>query len=500
MVNANNKQSNGLISNAFGVAKKFSSTGLDLLNHVAPDSVTKALKPSNSGQVIDGSAKTKSVFSAKKYDNPQQMLREHLPNVSRQLLGHRFNTVNNVAHFVSPELTEKVSDYFYDRLNQFSNQSSSVDAILNEAGAKDLEELTQDVNRSKRISQALGEQNKWIATVQGAISGASGVLGTAIDIPASLLMALRTIYQVGRSYGFDLSKEDDQEIVQHIFRQLDLGLIAEKQTLLLGLKALSNTIKSHDISQLQAMLGSDNDMSAIKQWLNNHEGEAKWEWVNHLPKISILEKLTKLTPLASAGIGAVYSHRFVDDVNQKAQEAFSHARQYLIQHQDSQLSPYAAYEKAVNLLQQAAPKLLDSSSQSIEAPKDEPILDQDIAIEGNDTITQVKLVKKEKNDLSSEEAEVKKDEKVSEGLDALSDELVEPVADKQSQQPALTKTSFDPDVEAEIQADNTAENESETVENEGLEGQEDPDSASETASTTSKAQDVTKKTAKNPKK
>lgn len=167
MVNANNKQSNGLISNAFGVAKKFSSTGLDLLNHVAPDSVTKALKPSSSDQVIDGSAKTKSAFSAKKYDNPQQMLREHLPNVSRQLLGRRFNTVNNVAHFVSPDLTEKVSNYFYDRLNQFSNQTSSVDAILNEAGAKDLEELTQDVDRSKRISQALGEQNKWIATVQG---------------------------------------------------------------------------------------------------------------------------------------------------------------------------------------------------------------------------------------------------------------------------------------------------------------------------------------------
>ncbi len=59
--------------------------------------------------------------------------------------------------------------------------------------------------------------------------------------------------------------------------------------------------------------------------------------------------------------GAVYSHRFVEDVNQKAQEAFSHARQYLIQHQDSQLSPYAAYEKAVSLLQQATPKLLNGA-------------------------------------------------------------------------------------------------------------------------------------------
>lgn len=494
MVNANNKQSNGLISNAFGVAKKFSSTGLDLLNHVAPDSVTKALKPSSSDQVIDGSAKMKSAFSAKKYDNPQQMLREHLPNVSRQLLGRRFNTVNNVAHFVSPDLTEKVSNYFYDRLNQFSNQTSSVDAILNEAGAKDLEELTQDVDRSKRISQALGEQNKWIATVQGAVSGASGMLGTAIDIPASLLMALRTIYQVGRSYGFDLSKEDDQEIVQHIFRQIDLSLIAEKQTLLLGLKALSNTLKTHDISQLQAMLGSDNDVSAIKQWLSRHEGEAKWEWMNHLPKISILERLTKLTPLASAGIGAVYSHRFVEDVNQKAQEAFSHARQYLIQHQDSQLSPYAAYEKAVSLLQQATPKLLNGASHDVEPAKDKPIMDKDIAIEGNNTITQVKLVKKEQNDLSSEEAEVKKDEKVSEGLEALNDELVEPAVDKQSQQPALTKTSFDPEIEAELHPEAADEAEAATeTSQQGVDDQEN-------SKTESEAQDVTKKVSKNSKK
>ena len=494
MVNANNKQSNGLISNAFGVAKKFSSTGLDLLNHVAPDSVTKALKPSNSDQVIDGSAKTKSAFSAKKYDNPQQMLREHLPNVSRQLLGRRFNTVNNVAHFVSPDLTEKVSNYFYDRLNQFSNQTSSVDAILNEAGAKDLEELTQDVDRSKRISQALGEQNKWIATVQGAVSGASGMLGTAIDIPASLLMALRTIYQVGRSYGFDLSKEDDQEIVQHIFRQIDLSLIAEKQTLLLGLKALSNTLKTHDISQLQAMLGSDNDVSAIKQWLSRHEGEAKWEWMNHLPKISILERLTKLTPLASAGIGAVYSHRFVEDVNQKAQEAFSHARQYLIQHQDSQLSPYAAYEKAVSLLQQATPKLLSGASHEVEPAKDKLIMDKDIAIEGNNTITQVKLVKKEQNDLSSEEAEVKKDEKVSEGLEALNDELVEPAVDKQSQQPALTKTSFDPEIEAELHPEAADEAEAATeTSQQGVDDQEN-------SKTESEAQDVSKKAGKNSKK
>src|SRR5690606_28312492 len=198
---------------------------------------------------------SKSPFESKKYDDPQQMLREHLPNVSRQLLGRHFNTVNNVAHFVSPKLSGRVSDYFFDRLNHFTIVLSSVDRVLEEVGVQDLEELTQDTERSKRISHAFGEQNKWIAAVQGAFSGATGVIGTAIDIPASMVLALRTIYQVGRSYGFDLSKEEDQDIVQHIFRQIDLSLIAEKQTLLMGLKAITSTLKSHDISQLQAMLG-----------------------------------------------------------------------------------------------------------------------------------------------------------------------------------------------------------------------------------------------------
>ncbi|MCO8042194.1 EcsC family protein [Acinetobacter bohemicus] len=502
MGNANNKSSNGLISNAFGVAKKFSSTGLDLLHHVAPDSVTKVGKVLNNNSIIEGSAKVKSPFTAKKYENPKQMLREHLPNVSRQLLGRRFNTVNNVAHFVSPQLTEKVSDYFFDHLNHFSNQMSSVDAILDEAGARELEELTQDIDRSKRLSQAFGEQNKWIATLQGAVTGTTGVVGTAIDIPASLLLALRTIYQVGRSYGFDLSKEDDQEIVQHIFKQIDLSLIAEKQTLLLGLKAISNTLKTHDLSQLQNMLGSDNDIEALKKWLSKEDGSMKWDWMNHMSKFSILEQLTKLTPLASAGIGAVYSHRFVDDVNQKAQDVFSHARQYLLQHQDASLSPYSAYEKAMSLLEQAAPKLLEKNDAEEVAPApDKPVLDKEITLEGNDHITQVKLVKKQQQDLSPEDAEVKEDEKVREGLDKLTDQLVEPVADKHMQRPAIPKDAFDADAaldeELGLPSENTESIETvTTAENIDAAEQKDQAVEAEQPQATEKAEDVTKNTAK----
>jgi hypothetical protein len=60
---------------------------------------------------------------------------------------------------------------------------SSVDAVLDEAGVRDLEMLTQDVDRSKRISQALSEQNKIIAILQGALTGATGFVGSTVDVP-----------------------------------------------------------------------------------------------------------------------------------------------------------------------------------------------------------------------------------------------------------------------------------------------------------------------------
>lgn len=457
MANTNNKQSNGLISNAFGVAKKFSTTGLELMNHVAPDSVSKVTQAFNVNEAIEGASRQKSPFEPKKYSDPQQMLKEHLPSVSRQLLGRHYNKLNNVANFVSPQISDKVSDYFFEHLNQFTNEMSSVDAVLDEAGVRDLEELTQDIDRSKRIAQALGEQNKWIASIQGAVTGLTGIVGTAVDIPASLILALRTIYQVGRSYGFDLSKPEDQEIIQYIFKQIDLGLIAEKQAVLLAIKALGTTLKSHDLTQLQNLLGSSHDGEAIKKFLASANLQDKWQWLNQVPKFSVLEQLSKLAPIASAGVGVVYSRRFVEDANAKAQEVFSQTRQYFIQHRDSSLSTLAAYEKSVELLLQAAPKLIDNLKADIQSVVD-PIMDQDIEITNNDNMTQVKLVKKTKASQTDKvDVDVAKEVLVGEGLDALADKLVEPVKDKQVQQPAVSKETEQDDFEFDDAAEDDGE-------------------------------------------
>ena len=466
MTDINNKHSHGFLSNAFGVAKKISAAGMGVLNHAAPSAVTKVLQPSKNGQVIDGSARQTNGFEVQKYDNPQQMLREYLPNVSRQLLGRQYGKVTRVANFVSPQFSDKLSDYFFEQLNQFTSNLSSVDAVLDQAGAKDLQELTQDVDRSKRISQALAEQNKWIASMQGAVTGATGVVGSAVDVPLSLIMSLRMIYQVGRAYGFELNKETEQDIVQFVFKQIDLGQIAEKQSVLMALKAVSGMLRTHDVSQFQQMLGSSNDAAALKKWLSNENGEMKWDWLNHIPKISII---SKLTPVAGAGIGAAYSWKLVEDVNQKAQQIFSHARSYLQQHQGVELSAIAAYEKSLALLAQAAPKLLEHLPE-VDVKPSELKLDQDIQIPDNSAISNVTIKKKTEAVKADEDYQ---DEQVEQGLESLAEQMVEPHEQVEPQKPAVpveepesdeAKQNYDSEDQGEESAEKSAQSSSETSE------------------------------------
>ena len=400
MTNSDHKQSRGLISNAFGVAKKFSATGLSVMNHVAPGTVSKLTQIPATSQVIEGSARPKGVFEKKQYDNPQQMMREHLPKVSNQLLGKHYKKVNQVVSFFSPDLNDKLSDYVFDKLNDAVSQFTSVEGLLKEVGAKSLEELAKDPERAARISQALANQNKIIAALQGAVTGSVGVIGAALDVPTSLALALRSIYHTGRAYGFEL-KAEDQNIVEYIFKQLDLGTIAEKQALLATVRTLSQVTQTHNMSQLQQLLGSSNDTEVLKKLLANDDGSFKWAWMNNIPQFGFI---SRLTPLATIGISAVYSWKLVDDATEHAKVIFNGARQYILQHPEDDLDALTAYEKFLA----QAPALLFDVSNSLA----EDALDAAPENDLNDSISEVDKMIEEEPTANKIVEKVQKDDEV----------------------------------------------------------------------------------------
>lgn len=392
MTDSNKKQSSGILSNTFGLAKKLGTTGLSMLNHAAPNSVNKLDQTPQKSTVIEGKAHSKNMFEKKQYDNPQQMIREHLPQVSSQLLGRHYKKINNVASFISPQFNDKMSDYFFDKLNDFVSETSSVERLLKEVGVKNLNELSQDSARSQRISGALANQNKILAAIQGALTGATGVIGSAIDVPTSIALALRSIYQTGRAHGFEL-KPEDHEIVEFIFKKIDLGTVAEKQALLITLRAVSTALQNHDISQFQQVLGSNYSTDVLKNWLTNSDGTFKWAWLDYIPQLNLI---SKITPFISIGVSASYSWKLVEDATDKAQLVFKGAQQYLLQHPNENISALAAFEKSEILLSQASPLL--------QPPKEENAQQQEAVLEAkanqaqsteNDTIQEVQVLKKD---------------------------------------------------------------------------------------------------------
>ena len=65
MADSNNKQSGSMLSNTFGLAKKIGTTGLSLLNHVAPNSVTKLSQSPEKNSIVEGKARSQSMFEKK---------------------------------------------------------------------------------------------------------------------------------------------------------------------------------------------------------------------------------------------------------------------------------------------------------------------------------------------------------------------------------------------------------------------------------------------------
>jgi hypothetical protein len=427
MANSNNKQSGGLISKAIGVAKKLSSTGAELAEYVAPGSIVKLSQRPDPQNIIDVTRDERAMTEQKKYENPQQLFREQVPQVTQKIFGRHYSKINNITSFVSPDLNNKVADYFFDKLNDFVSELSSVEHVLSEVGAKKIEELKSSPDRANRIGEALANQNKLIAAVQGAISGATGVVGTAIDIPFSLGLTLRSIYQEGRAHGFELNHRQEQEIVEYVFKQVDLGAIAEKQTLLIALRTITNLIETQDTQQLQTLLGSSNDFSVLKTWLSNQDGTFKWNWLNKIPQISIL---SKLSPIAGAGIGAVYSWKLVDEAHTKARAVFSGAQQYLLQHPEDQLDVRQAYERGAALLDQAT--LPDPSDISLDVNAFAEKLEQQEVIEVEDAAVHNDTIKAIKIETKSNEDETQS-VSVEEGLKALAEKHVEPASEPELQ-------------------------------------------------------------------
>jgi EcsC protein family len=77
--------------------------------------------------------------------------------------------------------------------------------IKRQAGVRDLADLRdRPLEECDRLAKQVGKNALVLATVEGAATGAGGVLTTLIDVPLLFALSLRTILRIGHCYGYAL--------------------------------------------------------------------------------------------------------------------------------------------------------------------------------------------------------------------------------------------------------------------------------------------------------
>lgn len=166
---------------------------------------------------------------------------------------------------------------------------------------------------------------KWgigLAAAEGTATGSFGLFGIPVDIPASLTIAIRTIYHIGYCYGFECESLKERQFIYGILAASGANSMEEKIAALALLKSIERTIatqtwKKMTLIAAEKQLSKEGVIIAVRN-LSKQLG------IN-MTKRAALKSIPVISALIGGGVNAWY----LNDVATAAVSAFS--ERWLIQ-------------------------------------------------------------------------------------------------------------------------------------------------------------------------
>jgi hypothetical protein len=154
-----------------------------------------------------------------------------------------------------------------------------------------------------------------VAVVEGAATGAGGILTAPIDIPAIIVIATRTIHKVGLCYGYECKSKEDMQYVLGILAASGANTMEEKLAALAALRAIQVTVAKQTWKLMaekaaQSQAGKETLIIGIRNL-------AKQLGIN-LTKRKVLSAI----PVIGAVIGGSVNGWYIRDVGWAARRAF----------------------------------------------------------------------------------------------------------------------------------------------------------------------------------
>jgi hypothetical protein len=167
-----------------------------------------------------------------------------------------------VASAIERLLPDAIVRIAFELAYEASVMLAGQDDIKRQAGVRDLRELRRTpLEECDRLAGRVSLGSLIWATVEGAATGAGGVLTTLIDIPLLFILSLRTILKIGHCYGYPLESERDQRFVLGVMIAATSGSLEIKRGRLARLKELETLL----LEETQEEILSEEALSLLFQ-------------------------------------------------------------------------------------------------------------------------------------------------------------------------------------------------------------------------------------------
>ena len=238
------------------------------------------------------------------------------PSVISKSLGTVFAPVSWLARKVIPE--KAIRGAIHAAMKTADKLADSGD-IKKAAQVDDIGELS---NKELAFLDGLsGNVRNWavgIATTGGVASGLGGAVTLAADIPATVTLALRTVYKIGLCYGYQAKTDDDSLFVLAVLAIPSANSIGDKMIALNTLHAVGAASGNPSAKLPRDAMESPPDEPITKK--DTDIG------IDHLSKTIGLNltkrKMLQLIPAVGAVVGGSVNGWYLKDVGTSARRAY----------------------------------------------------------------------------------------------------------------------------------------------------------------------------------
>jgi hypothetical protein len=235
------------------------------------------------------------------------------PDVMSQAIGFLTYPATRVIQKAIPETAIQL---IFDTANFLANEIADTGDITKAAGVCQISDLKKkDLRFSDELANSTHNWAIGIAVAQGGAAGAAGLVGLAADIPAIIMLALRTIHKIGLCYGYECRSDIDKNFALGILSVSGANSMSEKNEALTTLRLIQATIakqKRKAIAEKAAgrQLSRGSGIIALRNL-------AKQLGINITKR-----KVMQAVPVIGAAVGASVNGWYLKDVGWTARRSF----------------------------------------------------------------------------------------------------------------------------------------------------------------------------------